>query len=50
LVELYDKFEWTPKQLLTMIRKIHKICPEEDSLNTINEDNPANDPDTIIAE
>jgi ribonuclease HI len=26
---LEDRFEWTPYQLLTMINKIDKICPEE---------------------
>jgi hypothetical protein len=26
---LEDRFDWTPHQLLTMVDKIDKICPEK---------------------
>jgi hypothetical protein len=32
-VTLQENFEWTPSQLLAMIRRIDKICPEEGLLN-----------------
>jgi hypothetical protein len=36
---LEDKFEWTPYQLLAIIKKIDKICPEEGTQT--NPGNPA---------
>jgi hypothetical protein len=36
---LPDPFKWTPNTLLTMIREIEKICPEEGQLNINNIEN-----------
>jgi hypothetical protein len=32
-ITLEEKFSWTPNQLLTIIKEIDKICPEEGLTN-----------------